>query len=239
MKDEIIKVEYKEPEFSEGAVEMAGALIAAGLTGEELLMLPRACGDDVDAWKGFIKFRIETRAWIRDAFDGWELITKENLASVCQTLREKGLIKEFSESFKTVNYFLANFPKAMNVIHQSTVIDPNPDCKTLPDYWFYKGTTKGWQWQNQAIMYNVLYDRRIKGIPEYYNSAVRGFLEELLPNPQYTEIIDDIYGAPSKYCGFTTFRDSESLKAAKETVEPFVEDIVSILVMPLKKRNLL
>ena len=229
MSDEI---EFKAPEFSKGAVNMCGAIIASGLTSQDILLLARACGDDVVAWKKYIKECEKDY----NGFNDWKLVTKRNITSVCKTLKTKGLVKEFDESFFLLNYFLKNFQSEINVIHV------NSAGETIQDYWFHKATGISYHGADLAIPYNNHYDRRVKGIPEAYNASVRTFMAEVLPLSQCAEIISDVYGVPNSRGGslpwynhgsFITWRNLDLLKEAKEGLAPYVNNLVTFLLMPL------
>ena len=216
-------------EFSEEAAEMIAALLAKGFSSEVILMLARAYGSETEYWVTSLELFIVDVIPAKKLEEPLKsLITKENLENVSLVLKEKGLIKEFGESFKVINYFCTNFPN-----------DPSVICVNG-----HLGFPYGWILTNinPAILekrvegFNKAYDWCCNnGIPEGLNSAVRAYMYEVLTKRQYEEIISDIYGIPNKYCGYSLRSNPDILEDAKRELMPHVSYIVRILMIGIEK----
>lgn len=232
------KPKFRTSDFSKGAAALCNALMRSGLSKDGILMVARGCDSPCFTdWK--ITLRLFARLGFLRDFDSYHLLTEENLTNIQQTLREKGLIKEFSESLHVMDYFLTNFPNDIKVISVN-------ESDSFADHWLngelVKQIIAG---EKPMSAYNERYEQCVRGIPGRYDYLLVTFIETVFADgpskgmrkssssalEQRASIIADIYGPRAEtICYSNQPNNQQVLAEAKDTLRPHVDEIIKILL---------
>ena len=186
-------------------------------TNNELLMLPRACGPNLNLWKRYISDAYFNRPDYCDKVDSdwrhYKWLNEKSIRKVWEELRAKGVIEKFDESLNFINYFLRSFPEqTRHVITEGSI----------QRYWLRIGSNRYYDYHDHAEHYNAMYNKRTKGIAKPYIKTAKTLIKTVLKKEQYTVLFNAMDGYVPNI---------EALNNAKEALRPHVVNIVYILTM--------
>ena len=93
-------------EYPDDARKLVFTMASRGIRPIEILMLARAYEDDIEGWEYAIDL-IDRGGYIYPGVS--HVINEKNIRSLLKTLRGNGLIKDFGESNKELDWFVENF----------------------------------------------------------------------------------------------------------------------------------
>lgn len=190
---------FMELELPDDAKNLVNVMTSRGVRPAEVLMFARAFGDDVESWEiatGFMVYNgpsFDERCAMWDTFQGkeyaeWQkmhysaicmdvdhVLEEKTLRSLCKVLKANGLIKDFGESTKELDWFVRNF--GLKIPGTREVEEP----KGFLDY-LCRSRLRVYHMDSRrdAAVFHWMYNR-FDGIPEKDIAATRTYLEVAIP----------------------------------------------------------
>ena len=202
--------------FSEDATRLIKNLKRGGIYDSEILMVFRTYGPDVKKMKEFLKEMTEAQRLVD--FKEKSLVNSRVLENIWTVLKEKGIIKDFHDGLKEIDWFIKNI-KNRGILYRE-------NADSFFEYMYKKSIRDKMTWRNIA---SSLYSRIYvdwDGVVGPIHDAVWAYMKSLLDERHFAEIANNIYGKGEP--------DQKVLDEAKKQLRPpHVNYLMYMMVMPL------